>query len=732
MPDPAREAFLRKMMAEGTSDDDIIATLKVYDAQHPATTAPAAGRGSGYDPNAHGALANFLEEALSSVNPSKINDAVQQSFWHPIDTIKGIGQAQGALAQKTAEAYQRGDYPTMVRHAVSYLIPILGPRLDQASDYMQQGQIARGLGATTDVALQTVLPEAAARLPALRVPALVGATREPGMARAIETGRAMGVPMDAATATGNTFVQGVQKLADESLLGSLVGSRAKAAQRAGVQDMGRALQAEAHPVPVEAGAAGQTAQEALGGVVARERGTANAAYTRLRAIEADPANASTFQPTSSVNPVSVAPWNKAETGKPITVTAWRGTPNGGGKLTAATRSELGRDALLGEGEYHGGTQWVASKFSDNPAASNVTLENPYVIKVQGQSQLKKVSNEQIAAIRESGHDGIIVKHAGNNGDESALQLVVFPKTAQTVPMAVDFTETKAAVQPIADRLAAKKAITGALVGAEATAADVINSIISGPDVAPLSVADGVLSDLKRMARSNNPNLRTAGQGIAAKAVDNLHRAVSEAAERAGPEAVQALDTGRTATKAKYAAAKILKQLVGREGIKEPVAAFRTIIKPGDASLGTLRDVLTQAPDTKPEIARAVLDGIIDHPTMGVDAKASAWGRLGANTKALLYTPEHIQALDDFFLLAQKIAENPNRSGSGTLVAKLLELGAASKLSPLAPAVSALLHSEAGVRLLTKGFRIPLASKAAQAAWFASVTRAIGQQQEEQP
>jgi len=41
MPNPQRDAFLRKMIAEGTSDDDIIATLKVFDAQSaPAGPSP--------------------------------------------------------------------------------------------------------------------------------------------------------------------------------------------------------------------------------------------------------------------------------------------------------------------------------------------------------------------------------------------------------------------------------------------------------------------------------------------------------------------------------------------------------------------------------------------------------------------------------------------------------------------------------------------------------------------
>jgi len=265
------------------------------------------------------------------------------------------------------------------------------------------------------------------------------------------------------------------------------------------------------------------------------------------------------------------------------------------------------------------------------------------------------------------------------------------------------------------------AVTGALIGKEGTAAARLDALLSGPDVVSLSAADAALSDLKAMARTNHPDLRNVGQGIAAKTVSELHKAVTEAAERAGPDAVAALEEGRLATKAKYAAADVLKKLEGGQRTKSPATAFRGMTQSGDTAVGHLRDVLKQSPETKPLIARAVLDGLIDHPTAGPAKTWADWQKLGPETKYALYTPEHIRDLNAFFKLRKMIAENPNPSGT----AHTLLVGGLAGLvtAPITAAVSGLLHSPSGVKLLTKGLQIPLKNKAASAAWLGEMANA---------
>lgn len=305
------------------------------------------------------------------------------------------------------------------------------------------------------------------------------------------------------------------------------------------------------------------------------------------------------------------------------------------------------------------------------------------------------------------------------------------------PMPVDMGAVKIAIEPIAKQLAAKKSVIGSLMGQEGRAAAQIDAILSGPDAVPLSVADAALSDLKSLARTNNPNLRSVGQGLAARVVGDLHDAVNAAAKSGGPEAVSALEEGRLATKAKYAAADVLQKLEGKNRAKTGATAFRGLTQAGDTSIGQLRDVLKQAPQTKPLIARAVLDGLIDHPTAGPAKTFTDWQKLGPDTKAALFDQTHIQDLDQFFALRKRLAENPNPSGTAHNLLTVTQLGhlAVNPLTGVATQIGAgtlasLLHSPATVRLLTRGMRIPVANRAAAAAWlseFAAATSPSGSQ-----
>jgi hypothetical protein len=104
-------------------------------------------------------IGGFFSEATKSINPVNINAAIQSMFWHPIDTAKGMLKAQDVPRHEAMTSFQQGDYVTGTRKLIDWLIPVLGPRLDEAADYMQQGQIGRGLGATADVGLTIATPE---------------------------------------------------------------------------------------------------------------------------------------------------------------------------------------------------------------------------------------------------------------------------------------------------------------------------------------------------------------------------------------------------------------------------------------------------------------------------------------------------------------------------------------------------------------------------------------------
>jgi hypothetical protein len=304
---------------------------------------------------------------------------------------------------------------------------------------------------------------------------------------------------------------------------------------------------------------------------------------------------------------------------------------------------------------------------------------------------------------------------------------------KVVQLPVALEETKAALKPIYDALK-REAELVPLMGDKARALTALDRLLSGDDFVSLSTVDAALGELKTFARADVPELRSIGQGVAAAAIKKLDAAVMQAAEIAGPEAVAALKGGRQATIAKYVAADVLKGLSD-----EPVKVARGATVPKDAAIGQLRELAKQAPGELPKIGRAVLDDLLAQATGsgGFEhaAKIAAdWARLGKETKLLLFKdPGYIKDLDNFFNLARMTARNANPSGTASTTAagaQMATLGySAATFNPL-PAlatvagpygVSRFLHSAAGVRLLTKGFKIPGGNKAAQAAYMAQLS-----------
>lgn len=294
-----------------------------------------------------------------------------------------------------------------------------------------------------------------------------------------------------------------------------------------------------------------------------------------------------------------------------------------------------------------------------------------------------------------------------------------PDGPAQVPMAlpVDLRALKSAASETYTRLM-DEADVAPLMGQKAEAARILHRLVTGPDYVPLSVADGALGELKSFIRADNPDLRTSGQAALVDATKQLDAQVVGTARAAGPDAVKALQTGRTATKAKYIAADILDGL--ERGSGEPVQAFNRLTAPRDASIGQLRELATQAPEALPQIGRAVMDGLMDRATADggfqhAAAVRSQWNKLGQETKLLLFKdPGYITNVDNFFRLAEKVAENPNPSGTAR-IANLFNVASAAVGYP----VSKLLYSDTGSKLLTQGLTVPPSPVAVQS-WLAKV------------
>jgi hypothetical protein len=207
---------------------------------------------------------------------------------------------QVAQYQKAKDAETSGNTSEMVGHSLAAGIPILGPMAASIGEHAGTGDIA---GAAGEAAFDFA-PAALAKVKGIPVsPELV--TKNPAEASAVRYGMKEGLPVDAATATGNPAVRGLQWLADKSIGGSFVNASSKvegAAKMSGKLDTlankgGTAI----HPEQ-----AGASVKAALESKIASQHGIANQEYSALRTIEADPKNLVRVQTGTKPAPLSLS------------------------------------------------------------------------------------------------------------------------------------------------------------------------------------------------------------------------------------------------------------------------------------------------------------------------------------------------------------------------------------------------------------------------------------------
>lgn len=234
-------------------------------------------------------LPEMLTEATQGVNPMNWVKAIGSAVSDPLGTAKAMYEGRTALSTAALDAFNKGDYVTGTAKTIEWLIPFLGERMSQAGDFMQQGEWDKGLGATLDVAGQVVAPKLLSQ-PAVRNAPLV---RSPGVFRnvnpveqaAVEFGMREGIPVDAATASGNRFVRGTQRIADETILGSGNAARANQAQAKAFERVGGELMDRTSPATVTAEQAGESVRTGVSNTVKQFGSDANTAYDALRTIE---------------------------------------------------------------------------------------------------------------------------------------------------------------------------------------------------------------------------------------------------------------------------------------------------------------------------------------------------------------------------------------------------------------------------------------------------------------
>jgi hypothetical protein len=278
----------------------------------------------------------------------------------------------------------------------------------------------------------------------------------------------------------------------------------------------------------------------------------------------------------------------------------------------------------------------------------------------------------------------------------------------TVQMPVDVRGIKQQLGPVFDSMQWMPASDQASSAGYQAAKRILN----GPDFIPAPAAEQGLGGLKTMARADNVNLRNTAQGMAAGLIPDLQEAVNEAVAKTGSDALAGLQDGRAAHASKMEIADLADQL--RD---EPVQTFNKLTWQNDTGIAFARKIADQAPDVLPQIGRAFITKLFDQATAEggfsrAQGIAKQWENLGPQMKQLMYpNPGLRNSLDNFFLGAKLVSENPNPSGTA-VVGSLIPGGMLTIHNPVMGgswllggyAAAKLLFSPAGVKLLTGGLK----------------------------
>ena len=316
-----------------------------------------------------------------------------------------------------------------------------------------------------------------------------------------------------------------------------------------------------------------------------------------------------------------------------------------------------------------------------------------------------------------------VKGVDPNTYQPVTQTVPITKD---VPLPADVTPVKDALRPIYNEMVQfwEPARRYSSPGFQA-----IESILKGPDVVPASIAEKGLGGLKQLARDGTG----ANAGLAKFVIPQLQDIVDHAAAQAGPDAVTALQQGRSLAARSFDIQGLVDDLR-----KEPVQAFNQLTMANDAGVNYLRSVASEAPGEMPKIGRAFVENLMDSATAeGGFNKAgtvfNGWEKLGPETKQILFpNPGLRSSLNNFFQVAKMTAEqaNPSRTalslhglGQGALLVTNPVAGVAYTLG--SAGLVKLLYSPAGVRALTNGLKVPLGNPAAAAMAAGQIIKLAG-------
>jgi len=321
---------------DDATDNEIysfLRTLPVRTAQpQPDQYQPAA---SFDDINSAGAAALGFGKNLISSGGNLLGAAAHMAK-HPVETAKGIGKLAVGTAGNAAELIKPGlganipykdistafgdfyanryggldrigrtayEDPVGMVADLASVLSLAGGGLGVAANTAKAANAASVASklATTSRAVGTIGKNVDPLVLALRgttgtvkgiaKPVLKGISHhKPEVAQAVKSAAAAGVPIDAATATGNRAIGLAQWVGDHSLYGSLTAGNKAQRQAQAMTKWGTKLADEIHPASVTREGAGMKLVEGLTNTMNKHKGSANTAYNQLREIESNPAN----------------------------------------------------------------------------------------------------------------------------------------------------------------------------------------------------------------------------------------------------------------------------------------------------------------------------------------------------------------------------------------------------------------------------------------------------------
>lgn len=514
-----------------------------------------------------------------------------------------------------------------------------------------------------------------------RVPRLT-----PEEAGAVQFGEQRGIPMDAATKTGSNALRAAQKRVANSMGGEGTAERLIRQQESGLARVGGEL-ADSTGAPVTtAEQAGTNLRNALTAKMQGHADEANQAYDAVRAYEEDPTNRMAM-PLKPQAVDAIAEGQKAQLRRivheldaaPFTPRLLKPSGKGGGLEPVEGTGGAGAKVFDDIVSRMGGTS--------TPTRGVVQSQLETYLGGGPETNIVKAALE-VGKARGRGQGGTVVSRPElpASAMEVPTRLEAERVTSEEMGLPVDLSGPKAALRPVYEQMKRQMPLTQQQASPGLKA---LENILTGPDYAPLSQIDRDLGAIKKVAREQG--------GLAKMAAAKLETAVTTAAKNGSPDVWASLKKGREATVAKYATSDVLDSLNS-----EPVKTIRSLIQPKDASIEKLRTVTQHVPQQTPEIARAYLEDLLSQATaeggFQKGAKLQAeWQKLGAETKKILFPSlsQRVQ-LDHFFLLAKRLADNPNPSGTAhTLTA--LNFGS----QPLMWGLAKLLYTPSGVRALSK-------------------------------